>query len=140
MDLSDARLATRMDKVEKSLGTNIKEVRYDLTALKMRVIDNEAGLDSRIKTVVNRLTSSGGLSPSTGRQRLSLADQSRVRGAHSLTTSQQAYSAEPKESYKEEIYWRVRKSLRLWPVPGPDRGASLVQMLTEVLMMDQDFL
>ena len=49
-------------------------------------------------------------------------------------------SDDARGSYKEERYWRARRSLRIWPVKGPDLGASLSDFLVSALQLDPEIL
>ena len=133
MDTSDKGLHVRMSLIEKNLGSQIVEVTSDLASLKKRVEDNESGLDQRIETAITRFARRG----PGDRQRLSLADQSRVSNGNSLRTSGPTTKAA--DSYKEERDWRARRSLRMWPIPGPDHSASLRKFLADSLGLEEAF-
>ena len=127
MDTSDTGLHTRIEQVDKNLGTKIQVVSSDLESLKRRVADNERGLDRRIESVVSRINGAGPTNQPGVRPRpISAAP---APGASAQNTS-----------YKEERYWRARRSLRLWPVKGADLKAALSNFLVGPLQMDPEVL
>ena len=88
---------------------------------------NEKGLDKKIETVLTRMSGSGP-PRHAGMQGV------RPRPLASAPSSSRTHDS----SYKEEKYWRARRSLRLWPVPGPDLQASLAAFMRGDLGLDDD--
>ena len=123
-----------MTTVEKNLGGNIQEVREDLETLKLRVQQNEAGLDVRIESVLNKMSgpSTSGL-PGNGVRPcpLSRAPQAQARPQMGPQTG----AAD--DSRRQDAYWRARRSIRLWPVKC-DLRSSLSIFLVDELDMDPD--
>ena len=130
MDSSDSKIQKRMDKVEDSLGGNIRAVSEDLEELKRRVEKNEDGLDSRIETVINKMSSGQGPRPPPG-------GTVRPRPL-SRPSDLGARPAASDDVRRQEQYWKARRSIRLWPVKGLDLRLALSIFLTDELKMDPD--
>ena len=127
MDTSDEGIHSKMEQVEARLSGGIIEVADDLEKLKERVEQNEKGLDKKIENALTRM--SGG-----GPQRRPGLQGVRPRPLASAPSSSRVQD----NSYKEEKYWRARRSLRLWPVPGPDLQTSLSAFMLNDLGLDAE--
>ena len=92
---------------------------------------NEAGLESRIESVVSRLQGPG----------LSAADRTRIGNGprpRALTSAATGGPSPGAPAADDGKYWRARKSLRLWPILGTDLHAAVAHYLTDSLLMDRD--
>ena len=130
MDTSDTGIHQRMDDVESNLGSNIREVSDDLEKLKRRVELNEKGLDQKIETALNKMTAG----PS---QRSFPSNSARPRPL-SRPSGLAASHGPDGDGRKQELYWKARRSLRLWPINGTDLKLALSVFLTDELNMDPD--
>ena len=120
-DLS-SKLSTRLAKAEKDLsqlGNQIASSRDELEALKTRAERQEASIPRMIEEAVAKKLSSKDL---PGRRPRQIPP---VFGPNDGNRQQ--------IEVKEERYWEARRSLRLWPVPGDDLPAAVMDFLSERL-------
>ena len=104
----------------------------DLASLKRRVDKNESGLESKIEKVVQRLAMGG-----NSRQPFNHTGVG-PRPRPLLSASNTGDLQTHRDTYKEDRYWRARRSLRMWPVRGPDLKSSLTAFFRDTLMLDDD--
>ena len=121
-------MQSRLDAVEQNLGGSIIAVADDLESLKKRVDKNEASLDGKIERAFHRLAGGGNT------RNLGVGPRPRP------TTAPQAPGDPHRETYKEERYWQARRSLRMWPVRGPDLKGSLSTFFKDTLKIDDDII
>ena len=135
------RLAGKMDIQEANLANTNCELRQ----LKERVTDGEATLDTRIATAVDQAVARrlgqdhfpplGG--PATPGPSSTLSFPSFATAASSSSGQPSAIiAADPRAVRQEEDYWLCRRSLRLWPAPGPDLNKSVSEFLTSELEIE----
>ena len=140
MDASDNSLHTKIDKVDTNLGGKILDVSCDLERLKRRVVDNERGLDGRIESVVSRMTGGAAGGPGGAGSSGYHGPGVRPRPTARRAASPNQTDLSQRNSYKDERYWRSRRSLRIWPIRGPDLRTALSDFLINELQMDPEIL
>ena len=104
--------------------------------------ENDATFESRVEAIIHKTNSAAG--PST----FSDAGQSGASRTYASCFTAGPYSGPgapppiqtPSSNPKEDIYWRCRRSLRLWPVQGSDMKEGLKDFLKHRLRLSPVFL
>ena len=125
MGAMEARLAGKMDSLEASVNKNKETIMVLTNSVNKNTVDL-ARLESELRAT----------------------DQSIDRRFAELVRDQQAslvrssldlalpVSSSSRSSAQENIYWKCRRSLRLWPVAGPDLVAATRRFLLSHLDLD----
>ena len=105
-----------------------------VSSVESKVDSNYRELDQRIKDLANRqqLSQLGTGALQEDSVAMALADNSGQAGQPT-----QSWLQLSRDARREEQYWRYRKSLRVWPVPGPDYKRSLEDFLENKLQFSR---
>ena len=150
LDSMDSRLGGRLDILKSDIDDKFIEVQEDVDDLRTRVIQNEEGLENKIQKVIDRQPAGpgGGVNLEkqidealTAKMRCSRAFMRPVHTprTRSATTDRSAPVDASREAYqmqKEGAYWAARRSLRVWPVSGPDLCQAASDFLVDFLKQD----
>ena len=122
-DLSSS-LSTRLSGAEATLssfGGEMSRMKGDLMAMRNKVDTQARSLSSVVENIVERkLAARPGVKPGTSPRAIS---------------AQPAPPAIAANNNFENKYWQARRSLRIWPIPGPDLVASTMTFLHEKLRL-----
>ena len=127
------RLGLKMDRTEEKVDKNTS----DLQELRERVNKNDAGLYDRIIKVVCGLS---GVGPPPGASGLSGPGPSSMGDIDDVDILQRLPFSASQADRWERKFMEARRSLRLWPVPGPDLGTGLHGFLQDRLKLDKGFI
>ena len=140
----DSKLGGRLDKLEGNIEEKFQEMGEEIDHLQGRVQRNEKALEGKIQKVIDRQPGWAGgsgdiekkieevLTKKVRSTRAFLHPQDRAANqAGKVDASREAFKLQ-----KEGAYWAARKSLRMWPVQGPDLYDSAVKFLVDFMQQD----
>ena len=129
MEGMESRLSGKMDLLESSVKQNkdtivlltdsVNKNAVDLARLESQFREANQSFERRVMDVVRTGQQQGGMGPHASSSFLSSTDR--------MLTPEQT-----------SRYWRCRRSLRLWPVKGPDLLANTLEFLSGQLGMDEE--
>ena len=125
----ESRLGGKIDSLEHTVKNNeskISTLTTDLQSLGRRVDAQEVSLDRRIAEAIRSHVGQAGMDG--GGSLLSISTRSDGPLTQNRTPTQ------------VESYWRCRKSLRLWPIAGPDLQRDVESFLGSMLGFDPDYI
>ena len=127
-------------QVKKDLGAQIEKGNKATDDLRERMDRNDATFADRVRAVMDGLPAdqSHQSQSTTG---ASVSGSSRASYASCLSSTSGSASGSapsctvPPGPTRDEMYWLCRRSLRIWPVPGPDLRRSLGEFMKNRLHM-----
>ena len=130
-------MAERIESVE----TGFDDVTAEVKDLKDRVVSNERNLDAKIDQALERKAKQSGILGAGpfryDMSRLTTKDRRRIREGPSVSAAGPVESSrESMKEAQEAQYWIARRSLRLWPIVGPDLYDATVDFLRDKLKQD----
>ena len=123
----ESRLKGQLDQVDGKISKTNEE----LARLDSRVTAQETRNDARIEKLERIVLGQADGPPSSG--------SSSYSGSYVTAVSTASTLPEHRSARREDHYWTCRKSLRLWPIDGPDLAGGVVSFLeTELNFGDGD--
>ena len=122
----ETRLKGQLDKVEDKVGHTNSE----LNRLEKRVTEHESKTESRIDRLERLVLNNSSSASST-------AGSSSGTFLTAPSTAVSTYEGLARSTRREEQYWHCRKSLRLWPVPGPDLVEGVLTFIEKELCFER---
>ena len=131
------RIKGKIEAVEEKVG----QTNEDLRSLETRVSLNEKRTDERIDRLENLLEHQNRL-PALDPERLVAPSLSGCSGSFhtalgSVQSGSGSFDQTARNTRRMESYWHCRKSLRLWPVDGPDLRDAVVTFLQDELKFER---
>ena len=129
----ESRLGGKIDTLEAAVATNKESIAVlteslnkntiDLARLESQMRDSEGNFYKRVTNIVRTVI---------GRESLS--------GHHSVLDSSSASSSSSRRLSQAQVdrYMLCRRSLRLWPIEGPDVRASVLEFQTDIFNLMPD--
>ena len=139
MNSVEQRLGGKMDSLERVVSGNtagLSELRMKVTEststlqnLEERVTRGEERFEERVTGLIKKQLTDAGFCPDISSSDLPI---------RSLSSLENSFGA--KADRQSSAYWKCRRSLRMWPVRGPDLIQSVLMFLEDKLKFDHDFL
>ena len=115
--------------IKKELGERIDKGNEVTAELKRRMDDNDANFDKRVAAVVASLPGVSDNPPQGPGLSASSSSTGSYASCFSGDVGGRSGPAANMSKASDDVYWSCRRSLRLWPVPGPDLKKSLADFM-----------
>ena len=122
-------MMSNMAGMENRLGASIRDLKSTVVSntasiqnLEERVARGEERFDDAVTSLIKRQLAEAGL-----------GDHS-VSDISHINSSESSVSRNADTDRQEAAYWKCRRSLRMWPIRGPDLVAAVKHFLEERLL------